>query len=321
MFREAKIVVIGGGTGLSVLLRGLKKFPLEISAIVTVADDGGSTGKLRDLYDIPAPGDIRNVMVALSEVEPLVEKLMQYRFPDGGLEGHAMGNLLLTALTNITGNIVDGVQALSEVLNIKGKVIPLTDESCTLVARFADGTIVEGESLIDKENKKIEEIYYKEAPKPLEEAVEAIKEADLIIFGIGSLYTSIIPNLLLPDIQKALINTEAKKIYVCNAMEQPGETKDYTVSDHIKSIHKHIGQNIIDAVIVNDEKIPEEIRKRYEDVGVKEVVIDHDEIDKLGIELLEHRVIEINSKKEVRHHSIRLASIIYSMILDWDIVD
>jgi len=318
MFREAKVVVIGGGTGLSVLLRGLKKFPLDISAIVTVADDGGSTGKLRDIFEIPAPGDIRNVMVSLSKVEPLIESLMQYRFSQGILEGHAMGNLLLTALTDITGNIVDGVQALSKVLNVEGNIIPLTDESVTLMAEFEDGTIIEGESKIDKENKKIKRVFYKKAPKPIKEAIEVIEEADVVILGIGSLYTSIMPNLLLPEIQDALIRTKAKKVYVCNAMEEPGETKGYTASEHLKAINSHIGKNIIDAIILNDENIPEDIQKRYEATGVKEVIIDQEEIEKLEVAMFKHRIVEINSKGEVRHNSIRLASAIYSILLDWE---
>lgn len=318
MFREAKVVVIGGGTGLSVLLRGLKRFPLDISAIVTVADDGGCTGKLRNIFEIPAPGDIRNVMVSLSKVEPLIESLMQYRFKQGNLKGHSMGNLLLTALIDITGNIVDGVQALSEVLNVKGNIIPLTDESVTLMAEFQDGTIIEGESKINKKQKQIKRVFYKNSPKPIKKALEVIKEADVIIFGIGSLYTSIIPNLILPDIQTALIQTKAKKVYVCNAMEEPGETKGYTAGEHIKAINRHIGQNIIDGIILNDEDIPKDTEKRYEETGAKKVIIDQAEIERLGVSLFKHRIVEINSKGEVRHNSIRLASAIYSIILDWE---
>ena len=318
MFREAKVVVIGGGTGLSVLLRGLKKFPLEISAIVTVADDGGSTGKLRCMYEIPAPGDIRNVMVSLSKVEPLIEKLMQYRFSEDKLEGHAMGNLLLTALTDITGNIVHGVQALSKVLNVEGNIIPLTDECVTLLAEYEDGSIVEGESKIDKENKKIKRVFYKKNPRPVMDAIKVIKEADVVIFGIGSLYTSIIPNLLLPEMQKALIETKARKVYVCNIMEQNGETKDYSVSDHISAINRHIGENVIDAVLVNDEEIPKEIIRKYKKAGVKEVITDEERIKEMNVELFRHRIMEINERKEIRHNSIRLASVIYSMILDWE---
>lgn len=318
MDREPKVVVIGGGTGLSALLRGLKKFPLDISAIVTVADDGGSTGKLRDLYEIPAPGDIRNVMVALSEVEPLIEKLLQYRFKDGNLDNHAMGNLLLTAVADITGNMVDGIEALSKILNVKGRILPLTNESVTLCAKFKDGTIVEGESLLSKTNKKIEKIFYKENVSAYGETIKALEEADYIIFSIGSLYTSIIPNLLIEKVREVITNSKAKIIYTCNAMEQPGETVNYTVSDHISSIHSHCGQNTIDCVIVNDEIIPEYILAKYKKQGVKPVVIDDENIKNMGVELIRHRVIEIKATGEVRHNSIRLASSIYSKILDWE---
>lgn len=318
MYKDPKVVVIGGGTGLSVLLRGLKKFPLALSAIVTVADDGGSTGKLRDLYEIPAPGDIRNVMVSLSEVEPLIEKLLQYRFKHGNLDGHAMGNLLLTAVADITGNMVDGIEALSKILNVKGRILPLTNECVTLCAEFSDGTIVEGESHLSKICKPIEKVFYKEKVSAYGETLKALKEADYIIFSIGSLYTSIIPNLLINEVREILKTSKAKKLYICNAMEQPGETVGYTVSDHILSINKHCGKNIIDYVIVNDESIPEISLKKYKSQGVKPVILDEKAILDLGVELAKHRIIEIKKTGEVRHNSIRLASVIYSRILDWE---
>ena len=318
MDKEPKVVVIGGGTGLSVLLRGLKKFPLTISAIVTVADDGGCTGKLRVLFEIPAPGDIRNVMVSLSEVEPLIEKLLQYRFKTGGLEGHAMGNLLLTAVADITGNMVDGIEALSKILNVKGRILPLTNESVTLCAEFEDGPVVEGESHLSKTEKKIKRVFYKENVSAYGETIKALEEADYIIFSIGSLYTSIIPNLLIDEVRDILSKSKAKKIYVCNAMEQPGETVDYKVSDHINSINNHCKHNIIDYVIVNDDEIPKDVLDKYRLDGVKPVEIDEININNLNIELAKHRIIEINKTREVRHNSIRLASVIYSKILDWE---
>ena len=318
MYKDPKVVVIGGGTGLSVLLRGLKKFPLNLSAIVTVADDGGSTGKLRDLYEIPAPGDIRNVMVSLSEVEPLIEKLLQYRFKNGNLDGHAMGNLLLTAVADITGNMVDGIEALSKILNVKGRILPLSNESCILCAEFSDGTIVEGESHLSKINKPIKRVFYKNKVSAYSETLKALKEADYIIFSIGSLYTSIIPNLLIDEVRDIIKESSAKKLYVCNAMEQPGETVDYKVSDHINSINAHCGQNIIDYVIVNDEDIPAISLEKYSEQGVKPVIIDEENINKIGVELGKHRIIEIRKTGEVRHNSIRLASVIYSKILDWE---
>mgnify|MGYP000611939656 FL=1 len=318
MEKEPKVVVIGGGTGLSVLLRGLKKFPLNISAIVTVADDGGSTGKLRDMFEIPAPGDIRNVMVSLSEVEPLIEKLLQYRFKIGNLDGHAMGNLLLTAVTDITGNMVDGIEALSKILNVKGRILPLTNESITLCAQFADGSVAEGESTLTKVDKKINKVFYKEKVTAYNETIKVVREADYIIFSIGSLYTSIIPNLLIDEMREAIGTSKAKKIYICNAMEQPGETVGYRVSDHIKAINNHCQKSMIDYVIVNDEKIPDDVYEKYMKQGVKPVKIDEKNIEKLGVQLSKHRIISITESREVRHNPIRLASVVYSKILDWE---
>ncbi|MBN1468947.1 MAG: YvcK family protein [Fusobacteriaceae bacterium] len=318
MEKEPKVVVIGGGTGLSVLLRGLKKFPLNISAIVTVADDGGSTGKLRDMFEIPAPGDIRNVMVSLSEVEPLIEKLLQYRFKIGNLDGHAMGNLLLTAVADITGNMVDGIEALSKILNVKGRILPLTNESITLCAQFADGSVVEGESTLTKVDKKINKVFYKEKVTAYNETLKVVREADYIIFSIGSLYTSIIPNLLIDEMREAISTSKAKKIYICNAMEQPGETVGYRVSDHIKAINNHCQKSMIDYVIVNDEKIPDDVYEKYMKQGVKPVKIDEKNIEKLGVQLSKHRIISITESREVRHNPIRLASVVYSKILDWE---
>lgn len=318
MEKEPKVVVIGGGTGLSVLLRGLKKFPLNISAIVTVADDGGSTGKLRDMFEIPAPGDIRNVMVSLSEVEPLIEKLLQYRFKIGNLDGHAMGNLLLTAVADITGNMVDGIEALSKILNVKGRILPLTNESITLCAQFEDGSVVEGESTLTKVDKKINKVFYKEKVTAYNETLKVVREADYIIFSIGSLYTSIIPNLLIDEMREAIGTSKAKKIYICNAMEQPGETVGYRVSDHIKAINNHCQKSMIDYVIVNDEKIPDDVYEKYMKQGVKPVKIDEKNIEKLGVQLSKHRIISITESREVRHNPIRLASVVYSKILDWE---
>lgn len=318
MEKEPKVVVIGGGTGLSVLLRGLKKFPLNISAIVTVADDGGSTGKLRDMFEIPAPGDIRNVMVSLSEVEPLIEKLLQYRFKIGNLDGHAMGNLLLTAVADITGNMVDGIEALSKILNVKGRILPLTNESITLCAQFEDGSVVEGESTLTKVDKKINKVFYKEKVTAYNETIKVVREADYIIFSIGSLYTSIIPNLLIDEMREAIGTSKAKKIYICNAMEQPGETVGYRVSDHIKAINNHCQKSMIDYVIVNDEKIPDDVYEKYMKQGVKPVKIDEKNIEKLGVQLSKHRIISITESREVRHNPIRLASVVYSKILDWE---
>ena len=245
--KKIKVVLIGGGTGLSVLARGLKDYPIDITAIVTVADDGGSTGKIRDVMDIPAPGDIRNVLAALSDTEPMLEKLFQYRFEEEKLGGHSIGNLLLAAMTNITDDFGHAVKELSKILNIKGQVIPSTTKSIVLNAVMSDGEVVVGESNIPKKSKKIEEVYLTpEDIEPMPEAIQAIEEADLIVMGPGSLYTSILPNLILNKMRDAIINTEAERLYVCNLMTQKGETTGYSVSDHVKAIHDHVGASFID---------------------------------------------------------------------------
>jgi len=316
MKNKPKIVVLGGGTGLSNLLRGLKYFPLDITAIVTVADDGGSSGRLRTEFNIPAPGDIRNVMIALSEFESKGEELLNYRF--GGtsdLAGHPVGNLMLTAMINLEGNIVDGIKALNEVLNIKGTVLPATSSSCTLIAEMEDGEIVVGESKIPAVNKKIKRVYFDKKPKAVKETIEAIEQADMVIVGIGSLYTSIMPNLIIEEIRDAIVKSKAHKIYVSNAMEQPGETAGYSVGDHIKAIYSHVGVEFFNSVIINSKKIPNDILKKYKEQDVKEIKIDLENLKKYSLKIIQEPLIEISENKTVRHNPLKLASTIYSLVL------
>ncbi|WP_319203090.1 YvcK family protein [uncultured Ilyobacter sp.] len=315
MYIKPKVVVIGGGTGLSVLLRGLKHFPVEITAIVTVADDGGSSGKLRDEFDMPAPGDLRNVMVALSEVEPLVEELLQYRFKgDSSLGGHPLGNLLLTAMVGVTGDLVSAMKGLRKVFDIRGNILPSTCESVTLLAEMEDGEIIAGESMIPKTHKSIERVFFEKNPKPVKEALEAIEKADLIVLGIGSLYTSIIPNLLIPEMKESLIKSKAKKVYVCNAMQQPGETGGYTVSDHIKAINRHVNGEFLDVVVTDSSEIPKTVMKKYNQEGAGRVEVDFENLEKMKIDILEQKLLEISEKGTVRHHPYRLAGAIYSLV-------
>lgn len=311
-----KIVVLGGGTGLSVLLRGLKQFPLDITAIVTVADDGSSSGMLREEFDIFAVGDLRNVLVSLSEVEPLIEDLLQYRFiTDSSLNNHPMGNLLLTALYNITGNLTESLRSLSKIFNIKGTILPFTEDNPILVAHTNDGKIIEGESNITKAGKKIDYIEYKNEVKPTKEVITAINEADLIIFGIGSLYTSIIPNLLSDEVTDALIKSKAKKMYVCNIMSEHGETDDYKVSDCIKKINSYVKENMIDVTLVNNKKISEEIRTRYQEENASQIEVDYDTLDDMDVEVIEDALLEINEDKVVRHNPYRTALAIFNYIV------
>lgn len=318
MEKEPKIVVIGGGSGISVVLRGLKYLPVDLTAIVTVADDGGSSGFLRKEFDMPAPGDLRNVMVALSNVEPLTEEVFQYRFKeDSFIGGHPLGNLLIIAMKELTGDIRTAVDRLRKLFNIKGKILPATIEKVVLMAEKENGKIVEGESHIPVIGEKIKRVYYKDEVEAPEENLKALEEADLIIFGIGSLYTSIIPNLLLKGIKESLKKSKAKKIYICNAMQQPGETDGYTVSDHIKAINDNIGEGIIDSVIVDPRDIPKDILERYKSMNSDKVELDREKIKEYNVELIERDILEIDPKGMVRHHPYKLSAIIYSLIDNW----
>lgn len=318
MEKEPKIVVIGGGSGISVVLRGLKYLPIDLTAIVTVADDGGSSGFLRKEFDMPAPGDLRNVMVALSNVEPLTEEVFQYRFKeDSFIGGHPLGNLLIIAMKELTGDIKTAVDRLRKLFNIKGKILPATTEKVILMAEKENGKIVEGESHIPVIGEKIKRVYYKNEIEAPEENLKALEEADLIIFGIGSLYTSIISNLLLKGIKESLKKSKAKKIYICNAMQQPGETEGYTVSDHIKAINDNIGEGVIDSVIVDPRDIPQDILVRYKNMNSDKVELDREKIKEYNVNLIERDILEIDPKGMVRHHPYKLSAIIYSLIDNW----
>ena len=311
-----KIVVLGGGTGLSCLLQGLKDFPVDITAIVSVCDDGKSTGRLRNEFNQVAVGDIRRVLVALSETEPLIEELLNYRFQTtSDLNGHTVGNLLLTAATNITGNINKGIKSLSKVLNLKGTVIPLSeDNSITLMAKMEDGSIVEGEHNITKINKKIDKVFYKKEPKVSRDAVKAIKSADLIILSMGSIYTSILPNLICKDIINAIDSSEAKLMYICNIVTQPGETDDFTASDHINLLNSYLGRKKINVGIFNHEKMDPLLVLKYETEEQKDpVILDRENLN--NIEIIEDDLITDESGT-FRHDTIRLGLDIFSYLLN-----
>ncbi|MBD3922682.1 YvcK family protein [Paenibacillus sp. PR3] len=312
-----KIVVIGGGTGLSVMLRGLKEKPLDITAIVTVADDGGSSGILRNELHIPPPGDIRNVLLALADVEPLLSNLLNYRFNSGaGLAGHSLGNLMLAAITDISGDFVSGVRELSRVLAVRGRVLPAAGQAIVLKGEMMDGTIVTGESMIPKAGKAIKRVFI-EPPnvEPLAEAVEAIQEADAILIGPGSLYTSIIPNLIVPKLAEAIVSSEALKMFVCNVMTQPGETDNYSVGDHLEAIYNHIGYHLFDYVIVNDGEIPPQVQSKYAEKGAKAVHLDLDEVKKRGYKVIADRLVLFRTY--LRHDAERLSQHIFQLVDDW----
>ena len=317
---DLKVVVIGGGTGLSTILRGLKRYPIDITAIVTVADDGGSSGSLREDFKVPPPGDIRNVLVALSEVEPLVQELFQYRFEgDNNLSGHPTGNLLIAAMTNITGDFASAIHQLSKILKVRGRVLPVCNTPLCLCAEYDNGTLAQGESHIADVEKKIKRVYYNN-PKPtaLNEAVEAIMEADLVLLGPGSLYTSIIPNLLLDEISGAITKTKAPCVYCCNIMTQAGETTNFTASDHVKAIEEHVGSRFIDKIIVNDEEVKEHAYQRYAKRQATVVNVDEERLHEMGIKVLKSRIVAYSKKGEVRHNSKKVAATIFSLLLDME---
>lgn len=310
-----KVVIIGGGTGLSVLLRGLKKFPVDITAIVTVADDGGSSGRLRNELNIPPPGDIRNVLAALSDVEPLVEELFQHRFNKGSnLIGHSLGNLILAAMTNITGDFVHAIREMSTVLNVRGKVLPAANTSVILNAEMEDGTVVSGESKIPFSGKKIKRVFLSPSKiEPLPETVEVIRDADLIIIGPGSLYTSILPNLLVPKIGEEVRKAKAKKVYICNVMTQAGETLDFSASDHVKALYDHMQEAFIDTILVNEEEIPENIKSLYEEELAKPVHYDIENLKSLGLEVLTDKIISYENNV-IRHDTNKVAKLLYGIL-------
>lgn len=315
-----KIVVIGGGTGLSTMLRGLKLYTNNITAIVTVGDDGGGSGKLRaDLGMLP-PGDIRNCILALADTEPIMEDLLQYRFTEGTLKGQSFGNLFLAAMDGISDNFEAAVQKMSSVLAVTGKVLPVTLDDMKLIAELENGNIVEGESIIPdeviKQKSKIKNLKIEpEKAKPLLDALMAISEADAIVMGPGSLYTSIIPNLLVEDIAECINKSDAIKIYISNVMTQPGETDDFTVSDHIKTLMKYSGKNSVEYVIANNGTIPNDIEERYLSEGSKLVELDYDNIKDLGVKVVETDLVKI-TKGYVKHDSEYLAQVLMTTVLD-----
>jgi uncharacterized cofD-like protein len=310
-----KVVIIGGGTGLSVLLRGLKQFPLDITAIVTVADDGGSSGRLRDELNIPPPGDIRNVLAALSDVEPLVEELFQHRFNKGNnLIGHSLGNLILAAMTNITGDFVHAIKEMSTVLNVRGKVLPAANTSVILNAEMEDGTIVSGESKIPFSGKKIKRVFLSpDDIEPLPETLDVIREADLIIIGPGSLYTSILPNLLVPKIGEEVCKAKAKKVYICNVMTQAGETLNFSASDHVKALYDHMRCTFMNTILVNEEEIPDHIKSLYEEELAKPVHFDIEALKSLGLEVITDKIVSYE-KNVIRHDTNKVAKLLYGIL-------
>lgn len=320
LLKGPKIVVIGGGTGLSTMLRGLKNYTSNITAIVTVGDDGGGSGVLREDLGILPPGDIRNCILALARTEPLMEELLQYRFKDGRLKNQNFGNLFLAAMDGISDNFEDAVQKMSSVLAVKGKVLPVTLEDMVLEAELENGNKVRGESIIGEEvieqDSRIKKLkIFPEDAKALDDAISAIEDADAIVLGPGSLYTSILPNLLVKDITRSIKKSKALKLYICNIMTQPGETQKFSVSDHIKVIFDHCGRDIIDCVIANEESIHPDLRDKYYAEGSDIVNLDIEELEKLGVDVVKDDLTE-TQKTYVRHNAQKLAKIIIETVME-----
>ncbi len=311
-----KIAAIGGGTGLSTMLRGLKLYTPNISAIVTVADDGGSSGVLRTDYGMLPPGDVRNCVSALADVDPIAGELLNYRFQEGNLKGHSLGNLILAALNEMSGNFEEAVEKFNRLMGVVGTVYPVTNENVTLHAELRDGSIIDGESHIGQhrigKNKGISSVFLSpEKPKAVEQAIDAIIDADVVVLGPGSLYTSIIPNLLVEGIPEAIRESKAVKIYVCNIMTQPGETEGYKASQHLEALEKHSYKGIADAMIVNNAPIPETLRLKYLEEFASEVYIDSERI--VGRTALVSGNFLLVKSSKIRHNFSRLARTIVTI--------
>jgi uncharacterized cofD-like protein len=320
--RPVRIVALGGGTGLSTVLRGLKEYvagrkkertprPIaDLAAVVTVTDDGGSSGRLRREYQVLPPGDIRNCMVALSKDEHLLGQLFQYRFPAGrGLAGHSFGNLFLTALTNVTGDFPEAVRVSAQVLAIRGRIFPSTAQNVTLQAELEDGSIVAGETNISKSRKRIRRVrLVPRRVRPVPEVLEAIRAADLILVGPGSLYTSIIPNLLVEQVAEAILHARATCVYIANLMTQPGETQHYSVADHVRAIYEHTRQGLFDFVVINRTRVTPRLLRRYQAQGAEPVEPSLKELERMGLSYVTGDLLHQDGV--IRHDQARLTNLL-----------
>ena len=313
---KKKVVIFGGGTGLSGLLTGLKDFPVDITAVITVSDNGRSTGKLREEFYTPAVGDIRKVLTNLSELPDEIKNVMEYRFETySDLDGHPLGNLVLTAMLNKTKSLKTSIEYLGKLLDVKHKVLPLSEDYLTLMGETEDGIIIEGEANLTTAQQKYKRIFYKETPHVEKEVLSALEQADLIILSMGSLYTSILPHLLCKEVVHSIIKSSAKVMYLCNAMTQPGETDNFGVSDHIDTLEKYLGKNSINVVIASNTVLDNSILAKYQTEEQKDpVIIDYDKLKNRNLELIEADLLTIINNT-IRHNSLKLSSIIFSYLM------
>ncbi|NMA63229.1 MAG: YvcK family protein [Syntrophomonadaceae bacterium] len=312
--RGPRVVAVGGGTGLSVLLRGLKRYTSNLTAVVTVTDDGGSSGRLRGELGVIPPGDIRNCLVALAETETLMDRVFDHRFQAGqGLKGHNLGNLLLVALAEITGDMMSAIKEVSKVLAVRGRVLPSTLKEVVLAAEMRNGVFVTGETAIRNCQEAIKRVFLVPSEcKPLVETLTAIAEADVVVLGPGSLYTSIVPNLLVKGVTEALRESTAVKIYVANIMTERGETEDFTLADHLAAIYEHTGEGVIDYIIVNNQPIPAEMLHRYAVEEASPVVIDLDRVAGMKVKVVGEDLL---SDSDVAWHDpIKLGRTVFNTI-------
>lgn len=314
--QRKKVVILGGGTGTSSVLRGLKYFPIDITAVITVSDNGSSTGRLRKEFSTPAVGDVRHVLSSLSTLPDEIKNIMEYRLSTySELNGHALGNLILTSLLKETNSFKTSIEYLSKLLHVEHTVLPLSEDCLTLMGETTDGNIIEGEENITKANKEYKRIFYKENPHVFPEVFEKIKEADLIIISMGSLYTSVMPHLICPDVVETINSSPAKVMYICNAMTQPGETDNFTVNDHVQTLEKYLGKDTIDAVIATNTEVSDELLNKYATEEQKDPVrIDYENIIKENYELLEGDLLT-TADGTIRHDSLKLSSIIFSYLM------
>jgi len=313
-----KVVIFGGGTGLSSLLKELKEFPIDITAVITVSDNGSSTGKLRKEFNTPAVGDIRKVITSLSDMSPNIKKMLEYRFKTtSDLDGHALGNLILTAMLDITGSLKESIENLSTLLDVQHKILPISeDRNLTLMAKTQEGNIIEGEEQITLSTETVERIFYKDEPNVTEEVITEIKKADLILLSMGSLYTSLLPNIICKKVKETIRKSKAKIMYICNAVTQPGETDNFKVGDHVELINTYLEYRKIDVVIASNSNIDEETAKIYETKEQKApVIIDHARLNRLKVKLIEKDLINLDQNK-IRHDGMKLASTIMSYLTE-----
>ena len=311
-----KVVIFGGGSGLSQLLKGLKLFPIDVTAVVSMSDNGGSTGKLREEFSIPAVGDITKVLTAMSTESEDVKKLFNYRFSkDSSIGGHSIKNLIITALLEMKGDFAHSLPILCDLLDVKGHLYPLTEDNVNLIGITNDGEEIFGEEQITKAKKVIKELKYDNIPKVTSKVIDAINKADLIVFSSGSLLTSIMPHIIVPEIQNAINNSKAKCMYICNMITQPGETDNFKVSDHIKVIEKYLGKGSVDVVIANTSPITHDMKLLAKSEGKEAVLIDEEELKNMNIQLIADKLFKVE-EGYIRHDSLKVGYLLFSYLMD-----